>query len=90
MDWRLYTNATTAAVYEAALARYFGAAAGQARDEIMSLRHGPVPPARRMFEISAEETMGLRAVVPCARNRRSRGLKPERSGSPGVPSFLIE
>jgi SAM-dependent methyltransferase len=26
---------------------------------IMSLRHGPVPPGRRMFEISAEETIAL-------------------------------
>ena len=26
---------------------------------IMSLRHGPVPPMRRMFEVSAEETMQL-------------------------------
>ena len=26
---------------------------------IMSLRHGPVPPGRRMFEVSAEETVAL-------------------------------
>jgi SAM-dependent methyltransferase len=26
---------------------------------IMSLRHGPVPPGRRMFTVSAEETVGL-------------------------------
>jgi 2-polyprenyl-3-methyl-5-hydroxy-6-metoxy-1,4-benzoquinol methylase len=26
---------------------------------IMSLRHGPVPPGRRMFDVSAEETIGL-------------------------------
>lgn len=26
---------------------------------IMSLRHGPVPPGRRMFEVSAEETIAL-------------------------------
>ena len=26
---------------------------------IMSLRHGPVPPTRRIFEVSAEETMQL-------------------------------
>jgi len=36
---------------------------------IMSLRHGPVPPGRRMFEVSAEETialaqpLGLRCVL---------------------------
>lgn len=26
---------------------------------ILSLRHGPVPPERRMFEVSADETIGL-------------------------------
>jgi len=26
---------------------------------IMTLRHGPVPPGRRMFEVTAEETIGL-------------------------------
>jgi SAM-dependent methyltransferase len=26
---------------------------------IMSLRHGPIPPGRRMFEVSAEETIAL-------------------------------
>lgn len=26
---------------------------------VMTLRHGPVPPGRRMFEVSAEETIGL-------------------------------
>ena len=26
---------------------------------IMTLRHGPVPPGRRMFEVSAEETISL-------------------------------
>ena len=36
---------------------------------IMSLRHGPVPPGRRMFEVSAEETiamaqpLGLRSIL---------------------------
>jgi len=36
---------------------------------IMSLRHGPVPPGRRMFEVSAEEIiaqaklLGLRCVL---------------------------
>jgi hypothetical protein len=34
MDWRLYTAATAAAAaYETALARIFGAAAGEARDD---------------------------------------------------------
>jgi len=26
---------------------------------VMSLRHGPVPDGRRMFEVSADETMAL-------------------------------
>jgi len=26
---------------------------------VMSLRHGPVPPGRRMFAVSADETIGL-------------------------------
>jgi 2-polyprenyl-3-methyl-5-hydroxy-6-metoxy-1,4-benzoquinol methylase len=36
---------------------------------MMSLRHGPVPPGRRMFEVSAEETiamaqpLGLRSIL---------------------------
>jgi protein-L-isoaspartate O-methyltransferase len=34
---------------------------------IMSLRHGPVPPTRRMFEVSAEETIQL---------ARAQGLLP--------------
>ena len=29
---------------------------------IMTLRHGPVPPGRRMFEVSADETVGLAAM----------------------------
>jgi hypothetical protein len=39
---------------------------------IMTLRHGPVPPGRRMFEVSAEETIelarthGLQAVLNLA------------------------
>lgn len=28
---------------------------------LMSLRHGPVPPGRRMFDVSAEETLALAA-----------------------------
>jgi len=35
---------------------------------VMSLRHGPVPPGRRMFEVSAEETiaLGRRSNLSCA------------------------
>jgi hypothetical protein len=29
---------------------------------IMSLRHGPVPEGRRMFEVSGDETIGLAAA----------------------------
>jgi SAM-dependent methyltransferase len=35
---------------------------------IMSLRHGPVPPGRRMFEVPAEETIAL---------AKAHGLSPE-------------
>ena len=44
---------------------------------IMSLRHGPVPPMRRMFEVSAEETVqlaqaqGLHPVL----NRRTQSIQ---------------
>jgi SAM-dependent methyltransferase len=44
---------------------------------IMSFRHGPVPPGRRMFEVSAEETIelaqahGLRLVL----NRRTESIQ---------------
>ena len=43
-----------------------GAAMGRVADlaapaglVVMSLRHGPVPPGRRMFEVSADETVAL-------------------------------
>ena len=32
---------------------------------IMTLRHGPVPPGRRMFEISADETIELARRIIC-------------------------
>ena len=37
---------------------------------IMSLRHGPVPPGRRMFEVSADETIALaqRSKLRCVLN----------------------
>jgi SAM-dependent methyltransferase len=41
---------------------------------ILSLRHGPVPPGRRMFEVSADETIGLaRAEGLSVRLREERG-----------------
>jgi SAM-dependent methyltransferase len=47
----------------AAMARHGGTV-------IMSLRHGPVPPGRRMFEVSAEETIELaeRSQLRCVLN----------------------
>ena len=38
---------------------------------IMSVRHGPIPPGRRMFEVSAEETIALaqRSNLFCTLNR---------------------
>ena len=40
---------------------------------IMSLRHGPIPPRRRMFEVTAEETIALaqRSNLCCALNREA-------------------
>ena len=40
---------------------------------IMSLRHGPIPPGRRMFEVSAEETITLaqRSDLFCTLNREA-------------------
>ncbi len=40
---------------------------------IMTLRHGPVPPGRRMFEVSAEETIGLAQPLGlrCVLNRQA-------------------
>ena len=40
---------------------------------IMTLRHGPVPPGRRMFEVSAEETIGLAQPLGlrCVQNRQA-------------------
>jgi len=49
---RLHGAWTTATRSRAALLRNGGIM-------IMSLRHGPIPPGRRMFEVSAEETMAL-------------------------------
>ena len=44
---------------------------------IMSLRHGPVPPGRRMFEVSVEETAGLagaEGLEPALHLERKDGL----------------
>ena len=49
---------------------------------IMSLRHGPVPPGRRMFAVSAEETVELAATagLQLAINRKG----PSALGTAGV------
>ena len=49
---------------------------------IMSLRHGPIPPGRRMFEVSAEETitLGRRSNLRC---RLNQGAEPSLR-QPGV------
>jgi SAM-dependent methyltransferase len=41
---------------------------------IMSLRHGPVPPGRRMFEVTAEETIALAQPLGlcCILNQKAR------------------
>jgi 2-polyprenyl-3-methyl-5-hydroxy-6-metoxy-1,4-benzoquinol methylase len=58
---------------------------------IMSLRHGPVPPGRRMFEVSAEETIelgqirGLRPVLTMStRSLQDRGTPADSLGRVGV------
>lgn len=38
---------------------------------IMSLRHGPIPPGRRMFDVSAEETISLGAQAGLHRHHTS-------------------
>ena len=48
----------------------------------LSLRHGPVPAGRRMFEVSAEETCELAARHGLATIHRSTG--PATLGGPGV------
>ncbi len=43
---------------------------------MMSLRHGPVPPGRRMFEVSAEETIELALLegLDCVLRRRAESV----------------
>jgi SAM-dependent methyltransferase len=49
---------------------------------IMTLRHGPVPPGRRMFEVSADETTALAAAhrLACIYS----GTRADRQGRDGV------
>lgn len=48
----------------------------------LSLRHGPVPAGRRMFEVSAQETCELAARHGLTAIHRSKG--PATLGGPGV------
>lgn len=54
---------------------------------VLSLRHGPVPPGRRMFDVPAQETItqaaanGLRAV--------HRVTRPDLHGRPGVEWTIL-
>jgi SAM-dependent methyltransferase len=58
---------------------------------IMALRHGPVPPGRRMFEVSAEETIelgqirGLHPVMTMStQSSPDRGAQADPFGRAGV------
>jgi hypothetical protein len=48
---------------------------------IMSLRHGPVPPGRRMFEVSAAETIALagEAGLRLEFERRTPSVQPQNA-----------
>lgn len=46
------------------------------------LRHGPVPPGRRMFDVSIEETAAL--AEACGLSTIHRGRRPGLFGVPGV------
>jgi 2-polyprenyl-3-methyl-5-hydroxy-6-metoxy-1,4-benzoquinol methylase len=48
----------------------------------LSLRHGPVPPGRRMFDVSAQETRELAARYGLLAIHESKG--PSRLGGPAV------
>ncbi|HSH99614.1 MAG TPA: class I SAM-dependent methyltransferase [Reyranella sp.] len=50
---------------------------------ILSLRHGPIPPGRRMFDVSAEETVALatREGLRCVVNTVTDSVQ---AGKPGV------
>jgi hypothetical protein len=57
---------------------------------ILSLRHGPVPPGRRMFEVSADETICLaRAVGLRTRLQEERGSIQAANRLAGVTWTLL-
>ena len=49
---------------------------------VMTLRHGPVPPGRRMFEVTAAETIALaqRAGLRLLFERRAPSVQPQSAG----------
>ncbi|MGH7059211.1 MAG: class I SAM-dependent methyltransferase [Stellaceae bacterium] len=55
---------------------------GPAGAMVMSLRHGPVPPGRRMFEVSAAETIGLaqNAGLRLELELRTASVQPQNAG----------
>lgn len=62
-----------------------GTLAGLLADEgqiVLSLRHGPVPPGRRMFDVTADETVGLARAHGLHLVHRSERADPH--GRPGV------
>lgn len=65
-----------------AMPRVAGLVAGSG-SAIFSLRHGPVQPGRRMFEVSAEETAGLAAAAGLGLALRLDGAADDL-GRPGV------
>ncbi len=54
---------------------------------IMSLRHGPIPPGRRMFDVSAEETLELGRAVGLA--EIYSGLRKDTQGRDSVSWSVI-
>jgi len=50
---------------------------------VLSLRHGPVPPGRRMFDVTADETIGLAALEDLETALRQEG-GDRFLGRPGV------
>ncbi|WP_207400804.1 class I SAM-dependent methyltransferase [Actinomadura roseirufa] len=49
---------------------------------VMTLRHGPVPPGRRMFDVSADETVAIAAEAGLALLHRGSGA--DTLGRPGL------
>jgi len=59
--------------------------AGMLRDKavvVLSLRHGPIPPGRLLFEVTAEETVALAEALGLTTIHN--GERPNQFGQPGV------